>query len=71
MPDPRAVVGAYKHQIGPEWAPLGGVLIPFCTETCARHDGKRCTVLGYRPSHICEPAVAALVTRIEEAPDAR
>lgn len=34
--------------------------VPWCSEDCQCHDGKRCTLLGMRPDSICEPAVIAL-----------
>ncbi len=34
--------------------------VPFCSESCRHYDGKRCKLLGFRPGHICEPAVALL-----------
>ena len=37
----------------PDWD--GG--IPFCAESCPRHDGKRCEILGTLPSLICGPCV--------------
>ena len=39
--------------------------LPLCTESCPSHDGKRCRVLGQRPSRICEPAVEAMAERLE------
>jgi hypothetical protein len=38
--------------------------VPLCTEECGRHDGKRCELLGFRPTHVCEPAVREIVFRI-------
>lgn len=38
--------------------------IPWCDESCPQHDGKRCRILGFRPSSICEPAVGALVREV-------
>lgn len=35
--------------------------VPWCDESCPQHDGKRCRILGFRPSSICEPAVADIV----------
>lgn len=43
-------------EAGPDWR--SGV--PFCSESCARHDGKRCRILGFRPDGICEPAVSEM-----------
>lgn len=63
-----------------EWSPrpksTNGV--PFCTyEDCPEYDGKRCKMMGFRPSQICEPAVQqmsfdleATTARAEKAGDA-
>lgn len=46
------------HDARPEWAVSG---LPWCTrEDCPAFDGKRCRVVGARPSSICEPAVDAM-----------
>ncbi len=42
-----------EKDIDPNW--VAGV--PFCTQNCARFDGKRCEVLGTQPSQICAPTV--------------
>lgn len=34
--------------------------VPWCRDDCKQHDGKRCRLLGVRPSTICEPAVREL-----------
>jgi hypothetical protein len=35
--------------------------VPWCTELrCPAYDGKRCYLLGFTPSTICEPAVRVL-----------
>jgi hypothetical protein len=34
--------------------------VPWCETSCQHHDGKRCEMLGQRPSSICEPAVVRL-----------
>jgi hypothetical protein len=31
--------------------------VPFCSENCEKHDGKRCEILGSRAPDVCEPAV--------------
>ena len=41
--------------------------VPFCTEECRQHDGKRCRLLGFRPGNICEPAVVDLVAKLRAA----
>lgn len=38
----------------PHWDGAG---VPFCSEECSHHDGKRCRLIGQRPGNICEPAV--------------
>lgn len=47
----------------PEWSKDG---IPMCLQTgeCPSYDGKRCRVIGVRPSYICEPAVIAMAEEI-------
>ena len=49
----------------PIWHPaepsIGSNSEPWCREECSQHDGKRCRVTGFRPGHICEPAVVAIV----------
>lgn len=39
--------------------------VPLCSESCPKHDGKRCRLLGFRPDRICEPAVVRLVNLAE------
>ncbi len=46
----------------PERDPKTGV--PFCSDGCRHYDGKRCAILGFRPSNICEPAVTMLVDEL-------
>ena len=29
--------------------------VPFCSDDCQQFDGKRCRLIGFRPSGICEP----------------
>lgn len=42
--------------------------IPLCTyEDCASYDGKRCEMLGCRPSRVCEPQVAMMAEAIKQA----
>jgi hypothetical protein len=50
-------------QITPDWT-VGG--LPCCDERCARFDGKRCEVSGFRPHYFCEPAVLAMAAELEE-----
>ena len=38
--------------------------VPYCTERCPEHDGKRCEILGHAPSTICEPAVAEMAAKL-------
>ena len=35
--------------------------VPYCSEQCPQHDGKRCRIMGVRPSSICEPEVLNLL----------
>lgn len=50
----------------PDWSQSG---LPRCAyDECPSYDGKRCRLLGSRPSHVCEPvadAMAALLTSAE------
>lgn len=39
--------------------------VPHCSERCKHFDGKRCELLGVRPSFICEPVVSAMADRID------
>lgn len=56
---------------GPKWTEG----VPFCAEeNCPEYDGKRCRMMGFRPSQICEPAVrqmsadlAAVTKRVDAA----
>ncbi len=44
----------------------GGV--PFCSEDeCPSYDGKRCEKMGFRPGHICEPAVIEMANALRPA----
>lgn len=38
--------------------------VPLCTESCPQHDGKRCRLMGFRPSSICEPVVELMAERL-------
>ena len=49
----------------PNWGSHGDV-VPFCSEECPHHDGKRCRLIGFRPSGICEPVVAVLANEYEK-----
>lgn len=41
--------------------------VPYCSEDwCARYDGKRCRLLGRRPSTVCEPAVVDMAARLHQ-----
>jgi hypothetical protein len=39
---------------------LENSFVPLCDEDCKQHDGKRCKILGGRPSINCEPACEVL-----------
>ena len=45
----------------PEWTSDGQ---PVCSQSCPSHDGKRCQLIGFRPSMLCEPAVVAMADEI-------
>ncbi len=35
--------------------------VPFCSDNCPQHDGKRCRLLGAGPGNICEPGVDRII----------
>ena len=40
--------------------------IPFCShEECSSYDGKRCELMGFRPSTVCEPEVRDIVIKYD------
>ncbi len=39
---------------------LENSFVPLCNEDCKQHDGKRCQIMGGRPSINCEPACEVL-----------
>lgn len=41
--------------------------IPFCSERCPQHDGKRCRILGLKPGNICEPGVSRILEERDAA----
>ena len=48
-------------------AKVTGDKLPFCTEECPSHDGKRCDILGRRPGYgLCQPAIADLIEQMVE-----
>ena len=49
-------------QVMPNWDEN----VPYCTDRCPEHDGKRCRILGHRPDGICEPAVIAVVASVRK-----
>jgi len=38
--------------------------VPYCSEQCPQHDGKRCRIMGGRPSAICEPEVLNILSDV-------
>lgn len=41
--------------------------VPLCTsDGCDDYDGKRCRLLGCRPSSICEPAVIDMAKKVRK-----
>lgn len=54
-----------RHGIKPS-VDSGGT--PWCDTDCPQHDGKRCGVLGCRPSAICEPGVQDMAAAIGARP---
>lgn len=48
---------------------VGGDGVPRCSENeCPSYDGKRCELIGCRPSLICEPAVIDMADRLRTPP---
>ncbi len=45
--------------------------VPYCDEQCPQHDGKRCRIMGCRPSSICEPEVLNLLADLDASEKAR
>lgn len=46
--------------------------VPLCSdEKCPAYDGKRCRVLGFRPSRVCEPGVQDLAAKYTLARNAQ
>ena len=41
-------------EVEPDW---DDHLVPRCSGHCRQHDGKRCRIMGQRPTALCEPAV--------------
>jgi hypothetical protein len=39
--------------------------LPFCTDSCQQHDGKRCRLTGFRPDVMCEPAVRLVYAEVK------
>lgn len=54
------------REMRPDWTDL---LVPWCSEKCPSHDGKRCELMGCEPSRICEPAVIDMASRAAAAFD--
>jgi len=48
--------------VEPEWD--SGV--PLHDDACRSYDGKRCSMMGFRPDRICELAVKEMATQLEE-----
>lgn len=58
------LAGAGQAPALPNWDPQG---VPYCSERdCTHYDGKRCELMGQRPSRVCEPAVQALFEMASE-----
>ena len=38
--------------------------IPYCSEECPSHDGKRCRLIGSRAPNVCEPMSSILVSEV-------
>ncbi len=42
--------------------------VPYCTtDACASYDGKRCRLMGRRPSVVCEPEVQEIAAKLADA----
>jgi len=55
----------------PNWGAIhqGDELIPFCSEKCPHFDGKRCRVMGFKPSSLCGPVVAQMAKLLSQSSD--
>lgn len=54
----------------PEWG--ADRALPACArEQCQHYDGKRCELLGFQPSEICEPVTRSMAALLDMAMAAR
>jgi len=54
----REAAGGTRYATRPD---RGDNRVPYCSEQCPQHDGKRCRIMGVQPSLICEPEVLNLL----------
>ncbi len=40
--------------------------LPVCHERCPAHDGKRCELMGFPPTHHCEPALKTFYGNVSQ-----
>lgn len=52
------------QDLAPDMGPDDAIGVPFCSDQCPVHDGKRCIALGRRTT-VCLPAVEALVALVQ------
>lgn len=69
----RLKVRLRKASITPDWldghqgVQLAESIMPYCSlDGCSLYDGKRCSILGCKPSRLCEPAVGKMAEQIFE-----
>lgn len=53
--------------VAPDWTM--DPQVPTCSERCPSFDGKRCEVIGHRPSSLCEPMVKRMGELLDAAED--
>mgnify|MGYP001579604683 CR=1 FL=1 len=62
--DQAELAGLIAHDLPDIRVDLGADLVPDCDqERCPQFDGKRCRIMGCRPSSICRPAVEWMAQR--------
>ena len=50
----------WKAKAAPYWTET----LPYCSEGCPQHDGKRCMLMGFKPGSFCEPALETMTIEL-------